>query len=144
MKVRNVSKGIRYGWTAPNAKREALVEERAKIDALPTANLSELVTKRAELERIDRELGAMTPRLVPVLPDEVAEVPPHAVERFLAHLTDDWEPVEPKAWPPGTKVRATVPEHLRPGARRAQGLIDIKESLIELDPKGKRAGTRAA
>lgn len=49
-------------------------------------------------------------------PGEVVEIPADQRAKFLARLTDAWEPVDPPAWPTGTpKARTTLEHAQQPG-----------------------------
>lgn len=143
LRVKNVSDGLRYGWREPNKRRDELIKSIDKIEKLEPASLGDTLAKQSALEKMHVELNSIRTQLVPVLPDQIIDVPESEQPRFLAHLTDDWAPVEPSDWAPGVVVRKTIAPKDRPAARLAQGLLDVKDRLIEFDASGKRVDPRA-
>jgi hypothetical protein len=61
-------------------------------------------------------------RIITASPLEIVEIPKTQEKAFLASLTDAWAPVDPPAWPPGVKIRKTVPGAQRPGAQSVEGV----------------------
>jgi len=55
-------------------------------------------------------------KIVTASPLEIVEIPKTQEKSFLASLTDAWAPIDPPAWPPGVKIRKTIPAAERPGA----------------------------